>query len=336
MTDALAAAEAELEAALSEVKSVASEPQNQANAEKNTPPPGGGSDVPEVGQDSAPKARPKGYDYLDLNEIPDDYAEFRVKVKDKIDYLYKQRVEADKKVDALKEHNRRLEEGVDYLLREHSVGKQKQDDQEIAQAKSYLKAEIKAARDYGDLDRESELIDQLSQINAAILFRDQQAKMAPEQNRPPQQKASVSQDDYTYTADEMAYARMLMQEEDEEGNPLRPWMQQNHPDFRKALANAEAITKGLRERGKEARITNIMPQLDKMMRGGAQASHAPVLGANPGFLTPPAKDNSMRLNETQKKVVSRIGVDLKTLGIDGEKQLMKVAALKRVRLEDVT
>lgn len=334
-TPAILAAEAELEAALQQAKD---EPQKSdenstqgGEGSKNNEPPEL-EEKPEPKQAQKPQGKPEGYDPVDLSDLPE---EIRAPIEKRFGHLYKQIKASDEKnriIPDLLKQNQELEKTLDYLMQQDQSRGQKDALAEYSEAEAATLAAIEDARNYGETKREAELMAHYAELKRWKVDYDASLRQPPQK---PQKQESQPQAAQPYTPEEAAYVAGLTKETAEDGTPLRPWLNKGDAGFEKALDLAKKITIELESKGVEKpSIYQIMPRLEKYMNAKA-ASQSSVLSGDLGNLTPPAKNKNNGLSDDQRFVSKKLGIDLKSMGVDTERQMAKIAKATRVRLEDI-
>lgn len=320
------AAEAELDALIRQIKE---NPETQNNLEEGeeAPPPTENSEnddkpAPTLQQKTE---RPKGYDSVDLDGLPD---EIKTPLKERLDYLYKQTKTTDEKNKILIDHNRKLDQAIDYLLKQEEARGHKEQVVEYDVAKQQIIDSIQEARDFGDSSKEEQLRWQYQRLEAwketqdNLIVQAKQVKQQPVQQSP-------------FSPEEIGYVSRLAKEEDESGNVLRPWLTKGDPNFDRATKYAKDIAEDLTKQGKEVTIERIIPRLDKYMSAKSTGGLSAVLPGNSGNLTPPGNNKTIKLSEGQRYSAKKLGIDLKSSGVDIEGQMAKLSKVSRVRLEDI-
>lgn len=311
----VAAAEAELDAALQQVKSEKNEP----SLEGGTPPLKEEVEKPDV----AAQQKPKGYDPVDLDTLSE---EIKAPIKERLDYLYKQTKTSDERNRALIAHNKQLEEGLNALFEREGQRTHKEVASEYENARNFYMQELQSARDYGDGAKEAKILQDFIRLEASQMMQQAQPKQQPAQQQP--------QELPPFNAEEASYVTGLTKEKDESGKPLRPWLTKADPNFGKAVDIAKKIAKDLESKGQDASIYDIMPRLEKYMNA-KPAAQGGAIGGSEGGLTLPAKNNKMVLSDGQRYAAKKLGINLKQSGVDTEAQMAKLSTLKRARLEDL-
>jgi hypothetical protein len=173
------------------------------------------------------------------------------------------------------------------------------------EALNIIKQQLKEAKEIGDIDKEIELTDRLTDLKAEL-------KTIPTQKQEAKQEQSI------FSPADIAFVNELI--------PSRPYLQKGHPQFEKALNTAAKIAKVYDDRGEYADIVTIMEDLHREMTP-RKPSHAEVL---PGRdLTTKQTNVKIRLDETQKAIAKKLGI-----GEDSFRNAVKNKST-RVSIEDL-
>lgn len=192
-------------------------------------------DTPEVEVEEVEEEAPKS-DRVEFT-TPEQQAKFND--------IYKQAKMSDARnkmlLDALKEQDSRLTEFEKrFAQTDHS------------EAERILTTRLKEARAEGDEEKEIKILNELVDFRAESKINQRVAKQKPT-------AAPIQADP------EVRYVLELAEEVDDSGAPVRPWLNQSHPQFKSATIQAEMIGQRLYAENGEIDIPTVMQELDKAM-----------------------------------------------------------------------
>lgn len=160
---------------------------------------------------------------------------------------------------------------------------------------------IRAASEEGDHEKVATLTDRLTKLNSNGKG-DAAAKPADEPKSSKQGADTPDLAELLSTEDE---ARLVQwtNERDSEGKPVRPWLQESHPKYKRAMAAAQAVMAD-----ESLTPAQMMAEIDSIMGTQKTQPQAPVL--TPG--TPARKGTSSKPKATpeQRRTAEAMGVSL--------------------------
>ncbi len=216
--------------------------------------------------------------------------------QEKFNYIYKQTKMSDARnqmlTDLLQTQQKRLEE---------LEGRFKSTDS--AEAERMLMGKVKAARDAGD---------DLAEINAIKEMGEYFADKKISERAPRQQP----QQQYQESAPDAQYVYGLMQEADSSGQPLRPYLNPDHPEFENSIEALENIK--LKYIGDPYALPKTMADLDQMMRAKMtkqtppnQFTPRPPSPMAGGNLTSNKQKTTIKMTRQELDIAKKLGVDPK-------------------------
>lgn len=188
--------------------------------------------------------------------------------------------------------------------------------QTFAQTETQLKAQLRQARDTGDLDLENEIQDKLSELR----FQKQSAKefkikpkeknetnrMANAGTPSAMQIANEAAMDGDITDEDMQVIGAWTEEKSSNGQLLRPWSvnkgTETNPDpqYIAGLATAQAVW--INPRFKNATVEQKLAEVDRLMGTEKHTNGQAVMG---GGFTPRTKSNTLRLTPQQERIATK-------------------------------
>lgn len=244
---------------------------------------------------TAPKQETKSFD------PKTDKVEFNTpEQQEKFNYMYKQTKMSDARnqmlTNLLTEQQKQLDEVKSRFQQTDS-----------AAAENMLMGKIKQARDSGDDAAEFAAINALVEYKAdkKISEKVNFSKPAPAMEDSPDSR----------------YVQGLMQEVDHTGQPVRPWLNENHPEFNNALTTLESIKS--KYIGDPYALPKTLAELDQLMK--AKMTKEPPV-SQPQSRAPNPMQGGNLTNQKQKTTIKMTRQELdiaKKLGVDPKKYAMK-------------
>lgn len=275
-------------------------------------------------------------------EDKDDKGKF-VKTEDpevqkRINELWRKSKESEEDNQKLAKHSKDLEDALETVLQKLEKIESRQHKNDSQVAISRVRAQIKEAREMGDIDLEMQLEDQLLDL------RDEERRLTQEKKKATAEKEQIKSEirkekesPPAYTDGESQYINSLAEEKDEEGNLLRPWLKAGDKNFKKATELGGMIAIELsRKYNSLAPLTEVMEELDKKMAKLTRQSEPEVLsGRN---LQRAVNSDKVNLDKQQNFIYERLGLKSK-YGIDQKTyakraQLIAKANSHSVSIED--
>ena len=286
----LSDAEASLDNALSQMKVQDDEPQKEESHEPEVERP-----KPER-EEQAEVTKKKGADFVDIKDP---------EIKDRVNYLYLQAKSADEKNKLLLEQNKKLQEKLEGLSKDVSTiqneTRQKREDSEIKN----IKAQLKEAWAVGDFDRAADLNDNLVQLAAEQQRRLLMEVSKAEETKP--KEPTIPEMDQRSRQDAQ-FIDFLSKEKDNQGNLIRPYLNEWHPDNNRAANEAAKIATEFAQAGRQTTIAEVMRELDRRMKPANQSSADNVLSSNRG--EQPQKKN-VDLSAEERVMARKMGISEK-------------------------
>ena len=242
--------------------------------------------------------KPKGYDRVDVSDP---------KIKDRIDYLYKQVKASDETNRVVRSEYQKVAQALEYATRELEELKSRQVKNDEDARLQHLRGEMKRARELGDDDAADKFSELIAEFKAEqkISQRDAENNKRYQEYQASQRQQQQQQ---PFSQEEVEYANSLKDELAEDGSPLRPWMRADDKDFKVAqLLAAEIVTE------KKLPLKEALQELDRLMfekRGIAPKKNTPkspevLSGLN---LTAPPKSNQIKLTDAEKFAARKLNV----------------------------
>lgn len=172
---------------------------------------------------------------------------------------------------------------------------------DTTQTESILNNRHKEAREAGDEDRADKIMQEI------IDFRVQKALNKTQVQQVKSQQVSEANDP------DARYIDFLAKEADERGNPVRPWLNEAHPDYIKAESIARAKSQEFFNQNGFVSVPAVMKQVEAEMSKGKQP-HRPqgnTRAADPfsgGNLTRNQNSNKLKLSADEASIAKKLGV----------------------------
>lgn len=215
------------------------------------------------------------------------WVEFTPEQQKKFNDVYKQVKMSD-------ERNKILTQMLETQQAQLDELKQRFSKTDQAEAENILKTRLQEAREYGDLDMEMKILKEINDFYSG-------AKAQPEQKQVKKQEINLPEEP------EARYVVALAQETDDSGQPLRPWLSENHPRYKTMLTQASIIAAEFDARGEAADITIVMKELDKRMNAKQNTRAPDPFSAN--LTTSRASSNiKPKLSAQEKAIAAKLGM----------------------------
>lgn len=218
--------------------------------------------------------------------------------QEKFNYMYKQTKASDSRNQMLTELLQEQQKQLDELKNRFSQT-------DSAEAERVLLNNIKAARDAGD--------DEAYDKAQLALVRYEASKIVEQKVNDPKPKTTSLQTEPSVKDAE--YVSSLMSETDFEGNPVRPWLVEGHPEFNNALNELEKIAANYV--GDPAVLQKSLADLDRVMRIKMTTPKNPqpqTRAPNPlqgGGLTIKTPKGTIKMTRAELEIAKKLGVDPK-------------------------
>lgn len=216
----------------------------------------------------------------------------------KFDYIYKQTKMSDARNNMLTDLLQKQQEKLDTL-----EGRFKQTDS--ADAERMLATKIKQARDSGD--DYAEIAATTEMVNFLA-----DKKISERVNKSPQQIPQLPQD-----SPEAKYVEAIINEKDTSGQSVRPWFNEQHPEFNNALSTLEEIK--YKYAGDPFAIPRALAEVDQIMRA-RMTTQKPAMPQTPsrapspmqgGNLTNVKQKTTIKMTRQELEIARKLGVDPK-------------------------
>jgi hypothetical protein len=234
---------------------------------------------------------PKKSTYLDLDDIPEEYRE---PIKERLDDLTSKWRFAERDKEALQQWNAKLDEKYSRLESRLGSVEEKETGDRLAQLRE---AKIQAMEDM-EYARAEEIDEQIEELK--------DARKAPKQEESDPQLE--------------AFVHGWQSEINEDGEPLRPWAMPSHPDHKKAVGEAIAMTNDPVFMRDVTDAQSFLRKFDAHYAGLSKPKAQEVLSGNSSIR--PDDNKRVELNAAQKEVARKMGIpedryakQLKTLGM---------------------
>lgn len=161
--------------------------------------------------------------------------------------------------------------------------------------------------------------DKAQEINEKILDFKYEAKYNEFFNKIQQQPKQVSKpvkQEFYNNPNDAVEANKLVFEKNENNEFVRPWLQQNHPEFNNVVDMMAAISNKYIRKNERPSISVVMQEIDKMMgvgqnKGNSNTTlkHAPVLSSNATLNA--GSEQTIKLSDLEKSFANKMGVSEK-------------------------
>jgi hypothetical protein len=224
------------------------------------------------------------------------------KVLERINDLYGQVKKSDARNQMIIEHNKQLEARLaEYADKVNKIERSTQDTV-INKVEADLKQALRAAREEGDYDNVDEIENKLLDIRLERRL----AEKIPPKETPKFQQVSPQQQQYEQQLiNNATYIENLALEKNQQGNLLRPYLYDWHPDNKKAVELFESIPKEFAAAGKQVEMRTIMEVLDERLQGRKTKSQSAVLSGDNSDA--PAR-NVVRLSAQEIDTAKKMGI----------------------------
>ena len=219
------------------------------------------------------------------------------KVQERINDLYGQAKNSDARNQALIEHNQALEARLSEVLERQDKFEADVKSTKSDQVEGEIKERLRQARSDGDYDTVDKLENDLLDIRLERRI-EQRVAAQPKSKQQPQEALQTSPD--------QMYAFHLGSEKDQQGNLVRPWLQDWHPDNEKAINTLMSIRGELENAGKQPDVRAMFSILDERMKGGAKPrQEAAVLPSSDTAHNP---KKVVKLTKQEAEIARRMGI----------------------------
>lgn len=184
---------------------------------------------------------------------------------------------------------------------------------------------IKSASEEGDHEKVATLTDKLTRLTST-----DKGDPGPDTGTPSspgkEDKQEPDLSEFLSTAEEAALAKWS-NEKDSEGKPVRPWLDENHPQYARAMEAVQVVLKD-----KTLTPTQMMAEIDRIMQ--PQRPQTPVL--TPSAPPRQGKSQQPQITPEQRQVAEMMGVDPKEYMavVAGSEQYPDGTMVKVLELDD--
>lgn len=199
------------------------------------------------------------------------------KVIERINDLYGQVKKSDARNQMIVEHNLAMERALFEAKGEIDRIKQTTKDTASDKVESDLKAALRVAREEGDYNTVESIEDKLLDLKMERRLADKIPKqeiVAPKTSHP------VNQELEKQLVHNAHYIENLATEKDSQGNLVRPYLYDWHPDNQKAVEMFNSIPKEFEAAGKKVDMKTMMSVLDERLQGKKPKQQSSVLGSD--------------------------------------------------------
>lgn len=220
--------------------------------------------------------------------------------------------------DELRKIAERAEQRENYLVAELEKIQSRTTQQDDEAALSTLRSQYQEAIQNFDYDTATKINERIvdfkteQKLNAIINERSKAENNLRQQQQVRQQKPPV----YSDPQDE-ADANRFQSEKAADGSLIRPWLQQNHPQFQDVIDVMAAVSNGYIRKNQRPSLSAVMQQVDKYMGLGTQSGksqdptsnlkHAPVLSSNTS-LHAPSDNQANKISDLERTYAAKLGV----------------------------
>lgn len=224
------------------------------------------------------------------------------KVADRINDLYGQAKKSDARNQMLAEHNKQIEDRLAEAIEKLNKLERNTQDTASNKVEAELKAALRTAREDNDFDTMETIEDKLLDLRMEKRLADK----IPQQKEVPQKAPNPANQAFeTQLVHNAHYIENLATEKDTQGNLVRPYLYDWHPDNRKAVELFESIPKEFASAGKQVDMKTMMEVLDERVRGKKSIGKTSVLGGDGNDA--PAR-TTVKLTAAEVEVANRMGI----------------------------
>jgi len=262
----------------------------------------------------------KEFDKKETLKLPDKKEKFvetdNPEVQQRINELYKKTKTTEETNSLLKDELLRLTESFEQ--RENNLQSQLKELQNRYIQEDTDKTLTKLRNEYQEAINNFEY-DKALEINEKILDFKTDLKLNELLNKAQQQTNQIRQPakQVVYNdPNDVVEANKLVDEKDENGQLLRPWLQPDHPEFYNVVDIMAAISNKYIRKNQRPSINSVISEVDKMMGIGKNKGnsnnplrHAPVLSSN--TILGAGSEQTIKLSDLEKSYASKLGVSEK-------------------------
>lgn len=245
-------------------------------------------DSVEVEIKAAPKKEPRRSEFVQTDDP---------KVKERIDDLYGQVKKSDARNQMIIEHNRTMEQKLSEYADKLEKYERSVKDSASDKVESDLKTRLRTAREEHDLDS-------IEQIEDKLLDLRMEKRLSGITPKPAAPNPAQQQVDQRLVHNAL-YIENVSQEKDQQGNLVRPYLYDWHPDNKKAVELFTSIPKEFASAGKDVDLKTIIDVLDERMRGKKPNRSSSVLSGSDDDIP---DRQTVKLTSQQVYTAQRMGI----------------------------
>lgn len=250
----------------------------------------------------APKKEPRRSEFVKTDDP---------KVMDRINDLYGQVKKSDAAKQMLAEHNRIMEEKLAEYVDKVNKLERNTKDSASDKIETELKAKLRTAREEHDLDTIEQIEDKLLDLRLEKRIAPKAVEQTALKQNPVQQQVDQR------LVHNALYIENVSNEKDAQGNLVRPYLFDWHPDNKKAVDLFNSIPKEFEAAGKQADIKTLIEAIDERMRGKKSKQNVSVLSGNDDDIP---ERQTVKLTQQEIYIAKRMG--LKPESYARQKQLI--------------
>jgi len=237
-------------------------------------------------------------------------------VQQRINELYKKTKISEEQNSLLKDELMRMTEGFE--TREMQLQNQLRElqnryiEDDTNKTLTDLRKQYQDAISNFEYDKAQEINEKILDFKTEIKYNDFLNKI---QQQPKQVNKPVKQEFYNNPNDAVE-ANKLVFEKNENNEFVRPWLQENHPEFNNVVDMMAAISNKYIRKNERPSISVVMQEIDKMMgvgqnKGNSNTTlkHAPVLSSNATLNA--GSEQTIKLSDLEKSFANKMGVSEK-------------------------
>lgn len=223
------------------------------------------------------------------------------KVIDRINDLYSQVKKSDSRNQLILDHNRQLEENLSKAVEKLNQLDKSTKNANSTKVEEEINTAIKTAWEEGDFEKAATLNTKLLDLK----FEKLKEERLPEPEKVIQKQIPQHQQEFeTQLIHNAHYIENLALEKDPQGNLIRPYLYDWHPDNKKAVELFEGIPKEFAAAGKQVDMRTIMQVVDERIQGKKQKQQSFVLSGEGSD----APKNVVKLTQAEINVAKNMGI----------------------------
>lgn len=242
------------------------------------------AEAPEAPKEAHEREKPPGYDPVDLSDLPEDKAQ---EIQNRIDYLYGQVKRGEKDWAVAQDHIRRLDESLNKVS-----GRLGHIEEDRAQT------DIATLRRMAAEAAEEMEWERFQEINEKIL----EMKSAPKEEKEEKKEPDDILAQYGITDSQKDVLIEWATARDDQGNLLRPYISEDHPDYQKFIREATRTWEDPVAQSKFNTLDQFLDLVDTRMKGKT----APKVASTNSSYRPNSK--KIELTEDQKRIARKLGI----------------------------